>query len=438
MNRDPMGIALAALNSIASSSVIDKLGLRSTIEKTIYQGTKSGFKAIGATSRQFKNVSNLVTPARPKAPESTRSKNLFDLNYNEEQLLMQESISRFAKDVIRPAALEADTNAAVPDELASQATELGLMYFAVPEELDGAGTERSPVTSMLVAEELAYGDMGIAVATMAPIGVANALTHWGTASQQSKYLPSFLDETPLLASIAVAESAPLFDPNQLKTSAKSVGNGYILHGEKSMVPLAENSELFLVAASLENKGPRIFIIESSMEGVTVSADPSMGLKAAQLGKVHLNNVKVENDNLLGDDTFDYQSFINFSRLGWCALALGTARAVLDYTITYCNDREAFGEPITHRQSVAFMIANINIELDSMKVLTQRAVARAEKGLDFTHESYLAHLLCADKAMEIGTNGVQLLGGHGFTKEHPVERWYRDLRSIAIFEGGLHL
>lgn len=438
MSRDPMGIALAALNSIASSPVIDKLGLRETIEKTLYQGTKTGFQALGATSRQFKNVTNLVTPARPSAPESSTSKNLFDLSYNEEQQLMQDSVRRFATDAIRPAALEADETARTPAELSAQAAELGLTYFAVPEELGGAGTERSPVTNMLVAEELAYGDMGIAVATLAPIGVANALTHWGTAAQQSKYLPSFLDESPLPAAIAVAESEPLFDANQLKTTAKSVGNGFILHGEKSLVPLAESSELFLIAANLENSGPRIFIVESSTEGVTVSADPSMGLKAAQLGKVSLNNVKIESGNILGGEEFDYQSFINFSRLSWCSLALGTARAVLDYTINYCNEREAFGEPISHRQSVAFMIANIGIELDSMKVLTQRAVAKAEKGLEFGQEAYLAHVLCADKAMEIGTNGVQLLGGHGFTKEHPVERWYRDLRSIAICEGGLHL
>ena len=142
--------------------------------------------------------------------------------------------------------------------------------------------------------------------------------------------------------------------------------------------------------------------------------------------------------MLGDDSFNYQDFINYARLGWCALAVGTAQAVLDYVIPYCNDRIAFGEPISHRQAVAFMIANIKIELDSMQVLTQRAVALAEKGKPFAREAYLARVLCADKAMEIGTNAVQLLGGHGFTKEHPVERWYRDLRAVALMEGGLHL
>jgi len=135
---------------------------------------------------------------------------------------------------------------------------------------------------------------------------------------------------------------------------------------------------------------------------------------------------------------DYSAFIDYSKLAWCAMAVGCCQAVLDYVIPYANERTAFGEPVSHRQAVAFMIADIAIELESMRVLTQRACARADHGLDFHRETYLAHLLCMEKAMKIGSDGVQLLGGHGFTKEHPVERWYRDLRAIAVMQGGLHL
>jgi alkylation response protein AidB-like acyl-CoA dehydrogenase len=110
--------------------------------------------------------------------------------------------------------------------------------------------------------------------------------------------------------------------------------------------------------------------------------------------------------------------------------------VLDYVIPYCNERVAFGEPISHRQSVAFMIADIATELEGMRLLTWRAASRAEHGLPFAREAYLARLQCAEKGMQIGTDGVQLLGGHGFTKEHPVERWYRDLRAVSVIEGGI--
>ncbi|MFP5382964.1 MAG: acyl-CoA dehydrogenase family protein, partial [Gammaproteobacteria bacterium] len=141
---------------------------------------------------------------------------------------------------------------------------------------------------------------------------------------------------------------------------------------------------------------------------------------------------------LGTDDFDYRAFLDYGTLGWCALATGTAQAALDYLVPYVNDRVAFGEPISHRQSVAFMVANIGIELESMRLLTWRAASRAEQGLDFHREAALARVLCAERGMEIGTNGVQLLGGHGFTKEHPAERWYRDLRAVGIQYNGLHL
>ena len=290
---------------------------------------------------------------------------------------------------------------------------------------------------MLIAEDLAYGDMGLAVAILSSIGVANALTQWGTATQQSKYLPAFLEENTLQAAIAINEKRPLFNANELTTVALEKSDGYLLNGEKTMVPLIDQAELFLVAASLNGK-PRLFIVESGSQGVTIAKKPNMGVKAAAMGDLSLEQVSVSKDALLGGDEFDYQAFINMARLGWCALAVGTAQAVLDYVIPYCNERVAFGEPISHRQAVAFMIANIGIEMNAMRLMTQRAVALAERGKPFAREAYLARVICADKAMEIGTNGVQLLGGHGFTKEHPVELWYRDLRAIAVMDGGLHL
>ncbi len=118
--------------------------------------------------------------------------------------------------------------------------------------------------------------------------------------------------------------------------------------------------------------------------------------------------------------------------------MGTAQAALDYVVPYCNERVAFGEPISHRQGVAFMVADIAVELDAMRLMVWRACSRAEQGLPFQREAYLARLLCSEKAMKIGTDAVQLLGGHGFTKEHPAERWYRDLRALAIMAGGLQL
>ena len=192
----------------------------------------------------------------------------------------------------------------------------------------------------------------------------------------------------------------------------------------------------MVGATLDGT-PALFLIESSTEGVRVEGDPSMGVRAAGLTKLHLEGVEVGADALLGEtDGSTYTECVRLSRLAWCALAVGTAQAVLDYVTPYVNEREAFGEPISHRQSVAFMVANIAIELQAMRLVTYKAASRAAQGKDFSREVALARNLCASKGMQIGLDGVQLLGGHGFVKEHPVERWYRDLRAIGLAEGAV--
>ena len=160
----------------------------------------------------------------------------------------------------------------------------------------------------------------------------------------------------------------------------------------------------------------------------------MGLLGAQLATLQFDNVQLPTTARLGEGKFDLQRFIDLSHIGICALAVGTCQAVLDYVKPYVNERVAFGEPISNRQSVAFMVADIAIELESMRLMTLRAASRAEQGLDFHEHAYLAKLFCAEHAMKIGTDGVQLLGGHGFCREHPVELWYRNLRAIATLEG----
>ncbi len=435
MAKDAVGYALTALNRLASSDVLDKLGMRKSVERLAYTLTKGGFQVITTSARTFKSSKPGSKPERLNAPGHTRD--LFDLGITDEQQMIRESMQAFARDVLREQGEHADAQQKTSDEVLAQALELGLNFFAVPESLGGAASERSTVTTMLIAEDLAHGDMGQAVAILAPMGVANALTQWGSALQQDKYLSAFAEENPPKAAIAVAEPRPLFDPMVLQTTARKDGDSYVLNGEKSLVPLAGEAELFLVAAQTE-EGPAVFIVEGGSEGFTVGEDPSMGVRASAQRPLKLDNVRVPAENRLGNGDFDYRAFVDLGTLAWCALAIGTCQAVLDYVGPYCNERTAFGEPISHRQAVAFMIADMAIELDAMRMLTYRAVCRAEQGKSFQREAHLARTLVKDKAMKIGTDGVQLLGGHGFTHEYPVERWYRDLRAIAVAFGGLHL
>jgi alkylation response protein AidB-like acyl-CoA dehydrogenase len=427
--RDAIGVGVALLNRLAQSRAIDRLGLRKQTERVVFEATKTGFRTAGALTRSFTAASKLAQPARlPAARRSER----FDLTPTEDQQMVVEVVKEFAAEVLRPAAAFADGACATDAKVLAQSAELGLSLIEVPEELGGIVTERSAMTGVLVAEAMAHGDMGQAVACLAPAAVSTAISLWGDEAQQARYLPAFTGSSVPAAALAILEPRPLFDPFSLKTRATRQRTGHLLNGVKSLVPRGAEAELFVIAAQLEGQGPALFVVESEHPGVTIEAEPSMGLRAASLSRVILEDVPAVPLGTLED----YAECVRLSRLGWCALSLGTARAVLDYVTPYVNSRTAFGEPISHRQSVAFMVANIGIELEGMRLVTYRAGSRAEQGLPFAREVALARRLCTDKGMQIGTDGVQLLGGHGFVKEHPVERWYRDLRAIGVMEGAV--
>lgn len=429
-----MGRGLRFLNRVAGLSVIDKVGAREPTEALLYQGAKTAFRTAGAVGRTFAATRKLLQPARLARGSGA---DLFDLTPTEEQQMLVEAVASFASEQLRPAALDADSACRAPVALLAQAATLGIGLMAIPEDFGGAGAERSPVTQALVAEAMAKGDLGLAVACLAPNAVGTALALWGDAEQQARYLPSFCSDHPPPAALAVQEPRPLFDPFELQTTAKVVGEHYVLDGVKSLVPLAAQAELFVIAAQLEDHGPALFLVESRTEGLAIEPEPAMGLRAAATGRVVLQGVKLKGEALLGDGTAEvYADCIALGRIAWSALATGCARAALDHLIPYVNERKAFGEPISHRQSVAFAIANIAIELEGMRLLMLRAASRAERGESYAREAALAKQFCADKGVAIGSEAVQLLGGHGFVKEHPAERWYRDLRAIGLVEGGL--
>ena len=430
--RDVMGYGLAALNRLAGSPVLDRLGLRTRAEQVAFQASKSGFRVAGAATRGFSAAQGLTRPARLPA---SRPSDLFDLTPDDEQQMIVETVVDFAAEQVRPVAAEANESCTPPPGLLDRISELGVTLVGIPEELGGVGTERSAVTNVLVAEALAHGDLGLAVSCLAPSAVSTALVLWGDQQQQATYLPRFVGDDVPAAALAVLEPRPLFDPYVLQTTARRNGDGFELTGTKSLVPRAAECELFLIAANLEDEGPALFLVQSDTAGLRVEADPAMGLRGAAMGRVVLEGVRVGDTAVLGDGRAEvYAECIRLARLAWCALAVGTSKAVLDYVIPYVNEREAFGEPISHRQGVAFTVADIGIELEGMRLLTYRAASRAAQGKDFARAVALARRLCAEQGMAIGTDGVQLLGGHGFVKEHPVERWYRDLRAVGMMEG----
>ena len=430
--RNAIGIAMSLISRVAGTRIVARLGLRRPIERTVSRVTRAGFQTAGLANRAFAATRTLTAASRP-APAGERG--VFDLTMTEDQQLIRDTVAEFAAEQLRPIAADADAKCEAPQGVLSMAADLGITAIGVPEELGGVGTERSTVTNVLVAEALGRGDLGLAVACLAPAAVSTALVLWGDETQQATYLPSFVGENVPGAALAIQEPGALFDPFSLRTKAYRGSNGFELTGVKSLVPRAASAELFIVAADVDDRGPALFVVESGSAGITVEAEPAMGLRAAGTGRLVLDKVKVPAGALLGAGVSTvYSECVRLARLGWCALAVGTGQAVLDYVIPYVNERVAFGEPVSHRQGVAFKVADIGIELEGMRLVTLRAASRAEQGRPFARELALARKLCADKGMAIGSDGVQLLGGHGYVTDHPVERWYRDLRVIGVADG----
>jgi alkylation response protein AidB-like acyl-CoA dehydrogenase len=429
-----IAIGLRALNWLGSSEIVDRLGLREPTERFLRGASKNTARTAARAGRTFAAAQKRSGPARqPKAGRT----DLFDLTPDEEQQMLRDSVKEFALARLRPAAHDADDATAAPPELLAQAAGLGLTMVGVPEELGGAVEKRSAVTAVLMSEALAQGDMGLAVACLAPAAVATALGLWGDADQQATYLPELVGDDPPPAALAILEPRALFDPSELRTRARRNGDGFVLEGAKALVPRASEGELFIIGAQLDDHGPALFLVESKTPGISVEPEPAMGVRAAATGALIFENAELPAAALLGEgDPAVFTECVQLARLGWCAVAVGTAQAALDYVIPYVKDRRAFGEPIGHRQGVAFTVANMAIELEGMRLATYRAASRADQGLPFAREAALARRLCAERGAGIGSDGVQMLGGHGYVKEHPVERWYRDLRAAGVMEGAL--
>ena len=253
--RSATDIGIALLTPLIGQEFLDKYNLRDPLNRGLKYGVKQAFSAAGATTRQFKRVQGLGKPAtRLKASGA----DYFDLTPDDDQKMIVQTVEEFAEEILRPAAHDADAAATYPPDLIAKAAELGITAINIPEDFDGIAENRSTITNALVAEALAYGDMGLALPILAPGGVASALTHWGSADQQATYLPEFAGENVPQACVAIAEPHPLFDPTSLKTTAVRTPSGYRLDGVKSLVPAAADAELFVIAAQLNGK-PTLFL-----------------------------------------------------------------------------------------------------------------------------------------------------------------------------------
>ncbi|HEY8516647.1 MAG TPA: acyl-CoA dehydrogenase family protein [Candidatus Binatia bacterium] len=359
---------------------------------------------------------------------------MFDLELTEDQKLVQETVASFARAEIRPAARDADETGTIPSHLAEKGYELGLVSSAIPEEHGGFGEQRSAVTGAIVLEELGWGDLSIALQLLAPRLVVYPLLEAGTPEQRAKLLPAFA-KGYRAATAAVVEPRFDFDTVEFATTATPQNGGFVLNGTKCFVPLAAESETLLVVAQ-QGEGPAAFLVDRNTPGVTVSErEKNMGLKALPTYEVTFENVRLPAEARLGGERgADVERLLNLSRIALGSLAVGVARAAFEYARDYAKERKAFGVAIAQKQAIAFMLAEMAIEIDATRLLLWEAAWMLDKGLPATREAVLAKRYASNMVLKVTDNAVQVLGGHGYVRDHPVELWLRNARGFTSFEG----
>ena len=358
---------------------------------------------------------------------------------SEEQAMVKETIAGFAKEMLEPASRECDEAGEVSPELVKKGWELEIIASSVPEEFGGFGEGPSALTGVIAYEELAYGDLSTALHIVSPTAMAYTLLLEGTEDQK-KLLSGFCGDEFRPAGTALVEPRYTFCASNLMATATRDGSGYVLKGQKCLVPLAASSENLLVLATCDPgagfAGVEGFIVPTTSENLLISErEQNMGLKALETYEVTLNEVRVPLAAKVGGDKgIDYLKLLSRSRLALGAMALGMARRAAEHSRDYARDRIAFGEPIGSRQAIAFMIAEMFIEVDATRLLLWEAAWKCDRGEEFAKEAALAKNYAASKCMKICDGAVQVMGGHGYVRDNMPELWFRNARAFSSLEG----
>ncbi|MFP3854038.1 MAG: acyl-CoA dehydrogenase family protein [Anaerolineales bacterium] len=358
---------------------------------------------------------------------------MYSFEPTEEQKMLVEAARRFAENELRAAAHEADEQEALPGNLIQKGWQLGLLQASIPEEYGGFG-DRSAVSGVLAAEELAYGDLAAALAIMLPATFAMPILIAGDEEQKGSWLPKVAEGDWQPYSAAFIEPAFDFFPGELHTKAMAQNGGYRISGRKTFVPFADQAPAFIVYADLEGT-PAAFVVEAEAAGLSVGERQGvLGLGAVPLFELTLEEVEVEQKALLrGTDDASGQ-MIAATRTAIAAMAVGLSRASYEYSLAYAKERVAFDEPIAQKQSIAFMLAEMVTEIEAIRLMVWEAAWKIDAGEPAEEAAYLALMGASDMAMMVTDRGVQILGGHGYIREHPVERWMRNGRGIPTFAG----
>ncbi len=358
---------------------------------------------------------------------------------SEDEQMFRSSVREFAEGELRPRVHQMDEEAKLDPALLKQCFDLGLMGIETPEEYGGAGS--SFFTAILAVEELSRVDASVGVLVdVQNTLVNNALIRWGNIEQKKEYLPQLAANT--VGAYALSEAGSGSDAFAMQTRAVEKGDHYILNGQKLWITNGIEAEIFVLFANANPeagyRGITAFIVEKGFEGFAVGKkEDKLGIRASSTTELILSDCKVPKENVLGELGKGYKVSIetlNEGRIGIGAQMIGIARGALDAAISYTGEREQFGKPINQFQGVQFQLAEMATELEAARLMVYNCARMKDAGMNFVKEAAMAKLYSSRAAESISSKAIELYGGYGFVKDYPVEKFWRDSKIGAIYEG----
>jgi butyryl-CoA dehydrogenase/short/branched chain acyl-CoA dehydrogenase len=373
-------------------------------------------------------------------PETLQLSNPAPLtSLSEDEILFRDNVRRFAEDKVRPLAKEMDEKAVFDHGLIDQFFQLGLMGIEVPEQYGGAGGKF--FESILAVEELARADASAAVIVDVQNTLfGNAILRWATEDQKKRYLPKLTTET--LGAYALSEAGSGSDAFALQTKAELKGNEFVLNGRKLWITNSKEAGLFILFATVDAskgyKGITAFLIEKDSPGFTVGKkEDKLGIRASSTCELILEDCRVPRENVLGEVGKGYRIAIetlNEGRIGIGAQMLGVASGAWECAAKYAQERTQFGKPIAEFQAIQFQIAQMATEIEAARLMVYNSARMKDAGVSFAKEAAMTKLFTSQVAERVTSLAIEIYGGYGFTKDYPVEKYWRDAKIGKIYEG----
>jgi alkylation response protein AidB-like acyl-CoA dehydrogenase len=367
-------------------------------------------------------------------------KNIMAFKLTEEQLMIQSMVRDLSRSEFAPKAMERDRTAEFPADNLKKLGELGLMGMMVPSEYGGSGADT--VSYVLALAEVAYACASTAVVMSVHNSiVCESILRYGNAKQKEKYLhPLALGK--IIGAFALTEPDAGSDPARQSTRAVFGGDSYVLNGRKRFTTTGKNAGLIIVTAKtdekLRHRGISAFLVEQGSPGLTVGPlENKMGLRASDTADLIFENCRIPAENRLGNEGDGFliaMTALDGGRIGIAAQSVGVAKAAFDAAVHYAEEREQFGQTISKFQGLRWMVADMAIEIEAARLLMLSAAEMKDNGENYTLQASMAKLYASEMVNRVTAKAIQIHGGYGFTKEYPVERYYRDARVFTIYEG----